>query len=298
MPAGQGVGEWSRSVIAQSLHCRRCGYDLRGLAPTGKCPECGTDIWETILVTVDPAASRLPAIRNPHRVGDGLVLLMVCIFVAGLGYLSRPFALWIDSLQLLGQVRLSEWTRPGLPMMSGLVGLIGLLGVAMIAPPPGKEPAGPVWRDVWLLALGLACWSLLVCLQGWLELIRVDPEISLLVQLLTCPAAIVGLRGLQGVMQIIGMRSREYRTSRGGRQSAQAMIAAFIFNAAGILLLLVDELWFRRSGIEPIATMMVRVSQVMLLIGAAYLVVNTLWIRRALRRPPPTLDSLVSFKDQ
>jgi hypothetical protein len=297
MTAGQNVDEWNRGVIAQSLHCRRCGYDLRGLAPTGKCPECATDIWETILVTVDPAASRLPALRNPRRVGDGLVLLTVCIFIAGLGYLLRPGALWVDSLRLFGQVRLSEWTRPGLPMASGLIGLIGLLGVVMVAPPPGKEPSGPVWRDIWLLALGLAVWSLLVCLQGWLELVRVDRSIQLLVQFLTCPAAIVGLIGLQGIMRVIGLRSREYRTSRGGRQSAQAMIAAFVFNGLGTLMLLIAEAWMRDSGIEAIATLVVRVSQVMLLIGAGYLVLNAIWIRRALRRPPPPLESLLTFKE-
>lgn len=30
--------------LAQSLPCVRCGYDLRGLAPHGACPECGEEI--------------------------------------------------------------------------------------------------------------------------------------------------------------------------------------------------------------------------------------------------------------
>ncbi len=33
----------ARAIEADTL-CRRCGYNLRGLAPTGLCPECGTAI--------------------------------------------------------------------------------------------------------------------------------------------------------------------------------------------------------------------------------------------------------------
>lgn len=31
-------------AIAEDVACRRCGYNVRGLSPSGKCPECGTPI--------------------------------------------------------------------------------------------------------------------------------------------------------------------------------------------------------------------------------------------------------------
>ena len=31
-------------VLEEDTPCRRCGYNLRGLATTGLCPECGTAI--------------------------------------------------------------------------------------------------------------------------------------------------------------------------------------------------------------------------------------------------------------
>jgi hypothetical protein len=50
------------SAIAETaaLRCLRCGYDLRGLAPAGMCPECGLAIcvsfflfliWSAYLMT-------------------------------------------------------------------------------------------------------------------------------------------------------------------------------------------------------------------------------------------------------
>ncbi len=34
--------------VSHGIVCDRCGYDLRGLKPTGDCPECGYDIGETL----------------------------------------------------------------------------------------------------------------------------------------------------------------------------------------------------------------------------------------------------------
>src|SRR6187401_458659 len=32
------------AVDSKAPHCHRCGYDLRGLASSGRCPECGLAI--------------------------------------------------------------------------------------------------------------------------------------------------------------------------------------------------------------------------------------------------------------
>src|ERR1019366_4962326 len=44
--------------ISQDLPCEFCNYNLRGLTPTGRCPECGSDIS----ISLSAFQSRL----NPH----------------------------------------------------------------------------------------------------------------------------------------------------------------------------------------------------------------------------------------
>jgi len=71
-------------VIRVSAYCRGCGYNLRGLTAGGRCPECGAEIWQTILHLVDPAGSRLPKLVNPNRVGNSLLWLMCCLLLSSL----------------------------------------------------------------------------------------------------------------------------------------------------------------------------------------------------------------------
>jgi len=106
-------------------------------------------------------------------------------------------------------------------------------------------------------------------------------------------AAAIGLLGASGVFRVIGLRSREYRNAHGGRQSVQAMIAAVGGDAAGRLLVLVAEAGSGLGGLRALGTGITKVSDLMLLIGLAYLVVNAAWIRRSLRCPPPTLEEVL-----
>src|SRR5438477_2160642 len=73
--------EWSHATVITPIHCRQCGYYLRGLRADSRCPECGLEIWQSVLHTVDPAASRLPMLRNPRAVGDGIFVLTMCMLL-------------------------------------------------------------------------------------------------------------------------------------------------------------------------------------------------------------------------
>jgi len=70
------------------------------------------------------------------------------------------------------------------------------------------------------------------------------------------------------------------------------MIAAIIGTAAGQVLRLA-ALW---TGVDVLATLGIVIGSIctlMVAIGLAYLVVNTWWIRRSLRSPPPAIQEVL-----
>ncbi len=246
----------SNAVVVSPVHCRRCGYNLYGLRADGLCPECGQAIWEAILHTVDPAASRLPKLHNAVAVGNALVWLMICLVVGALVLAARPVALWIDALDQSGLRSLSIWTPVELGFVAGLVGLGGLLSVRQMSPPKGRVRSGAPGRDVMLLGCGLASWAILV-------IAAVAWERS------------AGLRWVADVLRL-------------------AMAAAAIVGIAlGQVIQLTSELIGRGGGLLTVGTVITSISAFMLLIGLFYLVVNAWWIRRSLRRPPPSLDQIL-----
>ena len=104
----------------------------------------------------------------------------------------------------------------------------------------------------------------------------------------------VGLFGLDGILQAIGQRSRAFRTARGGRQGVMGMIGALGGIVLGELMgLLAATAGSGGTRLATIAMVMTWISTLMLLIGLAYLVVNAWWIRRALCSPPPALAEIL-----
>jgi hypothetical protein len=45
--------------IDQDRPCGQCGYNLRGLRPEGRCPECGTDVATTLTASSSPTTQRV-----------------------------------------------------------------------------------------------------------------------------------------------------------------------------------------------------------------------------------------------
>jgi hypothetical protein len=257
------------------------------------CPECGLEIWETILHTVDPAASRLPRLHNPEAVGNALLWLVICIVIGAVLVVARPIALGIDGLDETNLRNFAAWTPEFLPFAAGLFGLAGLWSVWRLAPPRREEPAGAVWRDVRRLGAGLLLWAVLVAVVGWTQMTAAHWWLGDVAWLAVAVAAIVGLSGLRGVLETIGLRSRLYRKARGGRQGTQALVAAILGTAAGHGLHLLTATKGLADYWYTLGTVIVSVSTLMLVIGLGYLLVNAWWIRRALRRPPPAWDEVL-----
>ncbi len=282
------------AVVCSELYCRGCGYNLYRLSAEGRCPECGLEVWETVLHTVDPAASRLPKLRNPRAVGNGLFWLTLSLLVAAVILMARPVARRLDTLDPTGLRDISAWTPPYLALVAAVVVLVGLIAVGSFAPPKGQPLHGSIGRDIRLLVAGMIVWVLLIIIQVGLESKAVPAWGLGLARIAATFGAMVGLIGLDGILRAIGQRSREFRTARGGRQGVLAMIGALAGVVLGELMGMGSALSSRAwGGLATIGMRVTWASTLMLLIGLAYLVVNGWWIRRALCRPPPALDEIL-----
>lgn len=294
MSRGQAIPQgWESTVVATEIHCRKCGYDLRGLKADGRCPECGLEIWQSVLHTVDPAASILPRIRNPKAVGDGLMVFSLCMLVGTLLVTAPPLAAEIDSWNPRGTWRLRDSFPRGLSFGSVAVLFAGAWAIWRLAPPRGKEASGAIWVDIWLIIVGFVGWLLSATLLTDAILRDFPPSRLLILHTSTAITAVVGLLGLRGVLGVIGRRSREYRRSRGGRQGVEALIAAIAFGLIGQACRHLAAHRFISHNFIFIGSTVLWASTLMLVIGLVYLSVNAWWIRTALRKPAPPVDQVL-----
>jgi hypothetical protein len=54
---------WQPPEVRKDVFCQQCGYNLRGLKPLGRCPECGQAIRRSLIET---GWSWTPAVVTPH----------------------------------------------------------------------------------------------------------------------------------------------------------------------------------------------------------------------------------------
>jgi len=275
------------------VHCRQCGYDLKGLPVSSRCPECGLDALETITHLVDPEASRLPRLRDPAAVGAGLLGLSATYFLmAALVLLPRALPTVLAALGLEG--RSPAWVVPP-RAVAAAVGLLGLWWLHLLVRSPAEEPADPARRATRWMWRGQIGWSLAVLSPllgewgGLRERVLLAP-----LEVASVPFAIATLVGLRGILQLVGLRSRAYRNAKGGRQSIDALVGAILAGAAGNLGSAIG-LWQEWPWLETVGQTLFGASAGLLLLGLLYLVVNCWWIRSSLRKPPPRLEELVSM---
>jgi hypothetical protein len=256
------------------------------------------------MATVDPAAARLPSLRNPKAVGNALVLFTICLLagfmlllVPSLQHLLEP---WLFRNMVTWVSKFPTLTWP----VSLTLGGIGLYAIWLLAPPWKSEPQGAVWTDLGRMAFGYIGW-LAFCTM-WIEIrdtvlaARHGPEQKVAMHLAAAVFATIGLIGVRGVLRLVGQRSREYRRSKGSRQSVELIILTIATGWIGELAGYAGGLsWFPgswRAETRVVSTILMWVSSLLVLIGLLYLLVNTLWIRKALRTPPPAFDEVLMPK--
>lgn len=140
-------------TVEHDLACVRCGYNLRMLQHSGRCPECGTPVVLTVELGSEFAKSRPPYVR---RLSGACWLL----------FLARtlPFAAVLGEL-LLGD---SGWTPMVLLPLAVLAYSLGLWLLAAREHP--HLPPELRWSSLGLHLASLAFFAcLLGMLSGWLS---------------------------------------------------------------------------------------------------------------------------------
>jgi hypothetical protein len=132
----------SRQAIASDLPCRRCGYNLRGLATPGRCPECNAEL-------VFATSGNQFRFCDPEwvmKLARGMSWLVAAVAVAMLLLVSVVVASVFFRQAVGGEVRF---------VASVVVATIALIGISMIT---SKDPGGDEFRAAKRARLALRAW--------------------------------------------------------------------------------------------------------------------------------------------
>jgi hypothetical protein len=131
-------------TIAGDLSCLHCGYNLRGLTGTGRCPECGKPVLDTLSGTTLHRAA--PA--TLFRLRRGLYFLLAASALALVAALcSSDRVLPVQSLgggsarAWLLDIAIDNCNRAGVLVLSAISLCFYTIGIFAISSPLGLYPA-------------------------------------------------------------------------------------------------------------------------------------------------------------
>ncbi len=263
----------------------------------GECPECGKNIWETVRQSVDPIRDRLPAIHNPNSVGSGLIWLSICMFLAAL---VQMVVNWFFVLEPPSkQIPIIQWWQD-VPL-NAMIAILTLPGIWLLWPARRSLANTRVLRSITLLIIGVVGWGLLGAYQ-WLQIESLIPYRGvpnediptgymwqwLSTKVVMLSFAIIFLWGLNGILNQVGSRSRKYRNAKGGRQRLREIGIAIIVAAIGMVLAVITG----DQALHLIGLVVTIIANLVVLIGLAFLIVNTWWILQDLK-PRASLTELL-----
>lgn len=267
--------------IATSLPCRGCRYDLRGLHADGRCPECSLEVLETIADRVDPELALLQPLKHPRLAGGSLLVLAVALSTATIGTSVSAAAIILSRLPRDGwRGVLGQWLPPSMPVRLYALAPIAI-AVASFAAIALVHWGSYRTRRRYILLFGLGAWLVAACLY---------PEGVVLA--LTGVAAMLTLSGLGPIVSDLGRRSRTYRQKVASQQAIGPLTAAI---GVGVLSLVGADLFLPLIGTEAASQLRVvaSVSLLMTAVGFLYLLLNAIWIWRALWGWQPLLQRVL-----
>lgn len=298
-PLGARDSERIGLALLGKLPCAVCGYDLRGLSVRSLCPECGTLVRATILLTVDPKAAALAPMRAPRMVGAGIVLWSGAGLVATLlCWLPRAG----DLLALVGAPRPAllaegEWRRQA---VIGLTIGMGAGGLAFIRPMRSGRLGCSVCATIGALMFAPIAWALERISErsgagAWPYFVGVIDEERTVWRLALGAALAAMLLGIRPNARLLVQRSLALRTGRVDRQTILAMVGAVGLAALGDLIRLAGSTMATefRDPLDLVGTALVGIGSLLFTVGAAGAFFDSIRIAQALFRPAPGLHQVV-----
>ena len=296
--------ELSKMVLVLQLPCGRCGYNLRGLAADSDCPECGEPIRLTIIEAIDPASRRLTPIQNSNAIGNAILGVVTCFFISSLlavvamlihAPYSFPAPQFVRSLPATAVA----WAAAGF-------GVISILFLAPILKICKQEEWIGYQSGLMLIVVGISMWSLSMVLADFFLLtygsgtpsygfgIRYSTFAMLLDTCFPVVSAGLVFSGFRKLIPRLGQRSRAFRQAQGSRQRMNDLLATLAIVLVGRTILVNSP---SDSNLSIMGLIIMVMSISFIVIGLGYLLRNTIWIRRALITPPPSLSELLRSID-
>ena len=284
----------SKMIIAQSLPCSRCGYDIRKLHADGDCPECGEPISLTIIETVDPAARRLTPIQKPRVIGNAMTGIVSAYFVS---ILLSVVTMLVYAPTVLPVPRFLH-DFPAEALLLGSTGsslLAFLFLLPMMRIRQRKELVG-CRTGIVLTGFGLLSWSFCMLLvnfflhSNWVGIRTYAMLFDICLPVISAGLVFSGFRKL---IPRLGLRSRAFRQAQGSRQRMNDLLAALVIVIVGRTVIQVSSI---DSNLLIIGLIIMVMSISLILIGLVYVLRNTIWIRNALITPPPTVTELLHIQ--
>ena len=283
--------ELTQMRVSISLPCARCGYDMRGLAADGDCPECGEPIRLTIIEVIDPAARRLEPIHNQKLIGNSIFGIVLCYFIsvalAALAALGHS----PDSLPVPESLR--AFPSSAFLWISSAGGFVALLNLTPIMVLYRHNELQDCRQGIALTFVGLVLWVISMVLISMVLLpnpLHSAPVAMFFDTCLPVVAAALVFSGFRKLVPRLGQRSRAFRQAQGSRQRMSDLLLTLIVVIVGRTFIAVSP---GDSNLSMFGLITMVISMSLVVVGLGYLLRNTAWIRRALVTPPPALSELL-----
>ena len=287
----------SQMQIVAPIPCEQCGYSLYGLHVVADWPECAKPVRLTIFEAIDPAASRLGTIRRSKTVGNSLALTVLFFLGSMLFAIVAAFLLGPNPLFLI-RPSVATIDVSILAWCSAIISLVGLLAFVPLVCLRCKDALAMCRSGIELTSIGLLAWtiSLMTIAVKSNEWSFPPPprgnHVGMLYDtLIPSVACMVVFLGFQRFIPRLGQRSFAFRQAKASRQRMNSLLVTLAFLVVGRTILAFVQftpIWLRVFG-----TVLVLVSMILLVIGLLTLLLNVLWIRKSLISPPPTLAEIV-----